>query len=52
MVVAVQQLSSECTATFTVYIVLHRPLPCAVKKRVQITGGTDTKTVPASKTKG
>ena len=30
MVVAVRQPSTECTAMFTVCIVLHRPSPCAV----------------------
>ena len=30
MVVAVRQPSSECTAIFTMCIVLHRPSPCAV----------------------
>ena len=43
MVVAVQQLSAECTAIFTVCIVLHRPPPCAV---------TTHKTCPAQRWNG
>ena len=54
MVVAVQQPLAECNAIFTVCIVAHRPPSCAVitHKTCQLNIGTDSKTVPASKTEG
>ena len=48
MIVAVQQPSAECTTIFTA----HLPVQWQYTKPAHTNGGTDTKTVPASKTKG
>ena len=54
MVLAVQPPLAECTAIFTVCIIEHRPPPYAViiHQPAQIHSGPDSKTMPASKTKG
>ena len=50
MGVAVQQPLAECTAIFTVCIVTaHLPLQRQITKPACINGGTDSRTVPASK---